>query len=162
MLWISKFVWAIWDTQVSTVVFILILNIPEMFNYFSLFNYYFINLEFKNIQIKYVIHKTLVMNIFAGRIMDSNPSFTWEGFDNRSDDNIPSNVSHPVLTKDLSLCLPLAPNAKPLWLHFWYCLVGNSSKFDCVFCRLTCKFSNSLSSWIMISGTVIRTSSVWW
>lgn len=59
--------------------------------------------------------------------MDSDPSVTEEGFNDRSDDNITSDVSVAVLTKDIPLCIPVAQNAKSHRLYFRDSLVGNRS-----------------------------------
>lgn len=85
--------------------------------------------------------------------MDSNPSFTEEGFDDTSNDNISSNVSVAVLTKDIPLCIPVAQNAKSLRLCFRDRLVGNRSQFNCLFCCLACEFSNCLL-FIIISDRI--------
>lgn len=69
-----------------------------------------------------------------------------EGINNTCNDNVLDNISIPIPPKNLSLCLPLATDAKSLWLHFWYCLVGNRSQFDCIFCSFTCKNASKLPS----------------
>lgn len=63
------------------------------------------------------------------------------------DDSVLNHLSVPISTKDLPLSLSLASNAKPLWLYFWNCLVGNSPQLDCIFCSLACKliFSGAVS-----------------
>lgn len=60
-----------------------------------------------------------------------------EGFNNSYYDSILNYVSFPISSQDLSLYLPLETHAKSLRLHFWHCLVGNCTQFDCIFRRIS-------------------------
>lgn len=71
--------------------------------------------------------------------MGSDSCTTGEGISDGGDDSV-LDVLHSISPENLSLCLPLAANAKPLRLHLWHCLVGNSPQFDCVFCCRSCKY----------------------
>lgn len=65
---------------------------------------------------------------------------------NYCDDSVLDHISLPVSAKDLPLRLPPASHAKPLRLHFWNSLVGNSPQLDCIFCSLSCKFTFSATT----------------
>ena len=82
----------------------------------------------------------VVKYYYTDCIMGGNPISIGERISNHSNDGVLDNISVPISTKDLSLSLPLASHAKPLWLHFWNRLVGNCSQHDCIFCRIPRKF----------------------
>lgn len=72
--------------------------------------------------------------------MGSDPGFAKEGFDDGNNDNCFNHVPIPIPTEDISLDMSFATNAKSIWIHFWYRLVGNRSQFDRILCCLSCKF----------------------
>ena len=73
-------------------------------------------------------------------IMGGNPISTGKRIGDDSDDSVLDNIFVPISPKDLSLGLPIASHAKPLWLHFWNRLVGNCSQPHCILCRISRKF----------------------
>lgn len=70
--------------------------------------------------------------------MGSDSCTIGEGIGNGGDDCV-LDVFHSISPKNLSLGLPLAPNAKLVWLHLWHSLVGDSPQLDCIFCCCPCK-----------------------
>ncbi|KAH7544230.1 hypothetical protein JRO89_XS15G0132800 [Xanthoceras sorbifolium] len=66
----------------------------------------------------------------AGCAMGGDSIFIEKRIDNCGDDGVVDNVSVPISPKNLPLSLPFAPHAKPFWLHFWHCLVGDCSQHD--------------------------------
>lgn len=75
----------------------------------------------------------------AGSVMGGDPGIVKKRFDNWDNDGCSNYVPVSIPTKNLSFCLSFATYAKSLWLHFWYCLVGNRSQFDRLLCCLSCK-----------------------
>lgn len=81
----------------------------------------------------------LFVFVCADCAMGYNPISVGERVSDIGDDSVPNNVSVSISSKDISLYLPIAPPSKPLWLHFWHCLVGNCTKLDRLFRCLPCK-----------------------
>lgn len=91
------------------------------------------------IVVEIIIYDNVGGFCMADSVVGGDTGIVEKGVDHGDNDGFFGNVLIPIPTKDLSFGMSFATDAKSLWLHFWYRLVGNRSQYDRLFRRLSCK-----------------------